>query len=266
MAAAREGFRWPKLRSSHATVPPCPQPSPRGRAPAPRRDRPGPHIRAHANHLSGSPKPSCSRRRKKPPSRPVEGDAEFSWPRATALRHHALMTVWPSRTGDGVPSPELVAACARLGLLPIEKVPLRAAHWLVAGHDGEHVVQLAGLHGDDPHEVRDALPGALLDCGVQLPDSDLAAATVAFAHLARMHLGGLAGPQWIGQKVEEALISTGYPQPIIALPLGRLYYVDDEWDAGWGRTNEELAQFVRTHARTNCATARQPHSHSRRRA
>src|ERR1700722_14454665 len=55
------------------------------------------------------------------------GDAvwswQFSWPRAAALRHHALMTVWASRTGDGVPPPEL-AACARLGLLPIEKVPL----------------------------------------------------------------------------------------------------------------------------------------------
>jgi hypothetical protein len=60
-----------------------------------------------------------------------------------------------------------------------------------------------------------------------------------------MHLEGLAGPQWIGQKVEEALISTGYPQPIIALPLGRLYYIADEWDAGWGRTNEELARVVR---------------------
>lgn len=36
-----------------------------------------------------------------------------------------------------------------------------AAHWLVAGYDGEHLVSLAGLHGDDPHDVRDALPGAL---------------------------------------------------------------------------------------------------------
>jgi hypothetical protein len=175
----------------------------------------------------------------------AHADAVFSWPPATAVRHHAIMTVWPSQAGDGVPSPELVASCARLGLLPTEKVPLWAAHWLVAGHEGDHVVHLAGLHGDDPHEVRDALPGALLDCGVQLPDSELAAATVAFTQLARMHLEGLAGPQWIGQKVEEALISTGYPQSIIALPLGRLYYIADEWDAGWGRTNGELAQVVR---------------------
>jgi hypothetical protein len=44
----------------------------------------------------------------------------------------------------------MVAAWARLGLIPPEKVPLWAAHWLVAGYDGEHLVHLAGLHGDDP--------------------------------------------------------------------------------------------------------------------
>jgi hypothetical protein len=155
------------------------------------------------------------------------------------------MTVWPSTTGDGVPSPEVVASWAQLGLLPAEKVPLWAAHWLVAGYDGEHVVHLAGLHGDDPHEVRDSLPAALLDCGVELPDSDLAAATVVFRQLARMHLEGLAGPQWVGQKVEEVLTRSGYPEGIRTLPLGRLYDIADEWDAGWGRANEELARVVR---------------------
>jgi hypothetical protein len=155
------------------------------------------------------------------------------------------MTVWPSITGDGVPSPEIVASWAQLGLLPTEKVPLWAAHWLVAGCDGEHVVHLAGLHGDDPHEVRDALPAALLDCGVELPDSELAAATVVFIQLARMHLEGLAGPQWVGQKVEEVLTRSGYPEGIRALPLGRLYDIADEWDAGWGRANAELARVVR---------------------
>jgi hypothetical protein len=79
----------------------------------------------------------------------------------------------------------------------------------------------------------------------ELPDSDLAAATAVFMQLARMHLEGLAGPQWAGQKVEEMLIRSGYPKSIIALPLGRLYYIADEWDAGWGRTNEELARIVR---------------------
>jgi hypothetical protein len=29
------------------------------------------------------------------------------------------------------------------------------------------------------------------------------------------------------------------------LPLGGLLGVDDEWDAGWGRSNDDLAQVVR---------------------
>jgi hypothetical protein len=154
------------------------------------------------------------------------------------------MTIRPSLARDEVPSPETVASWARLGLLPTEKVPLWAAYWLVAGYDGEHVVHLAGLHGDDPHDMRDVLPAALLDCGVELPDSDLAAATLLFGHLAQMHCDGLAGPQWVGQKVEEVLIGSGYAEEIIAMPLGRLYYIADEWNAGWGRSNEELARIV----------------------
>jgi hypothetical protein len=39
-----------------------------------------------------------------------------------------------------------------------------AAHWLADGYDGESLVHLAGLHGDNPFDVRDALPGALADC------------------------------------------------------------------------------------------------------
>ena len=78
-----------------------------------------------------------------------------------------------------------------------------------------------------------------------MPDSDLAAATVLFTKLARMHVNGLAGAKWIGQKVEEVLIRAGYPESVIALPLGRLYYIADEWGAGWGRTDEVLAGVVR---------------------
>lgn len=155
------------------------------------------------------------------------------------------MTNWPSRVSDGVPSPGIVASWARLGLLPTGKVPLWAAYWLVAGYDGEHLAHLAGRHGDDPHDVRDALPDALLDCGVEMPDSDLAAATVVFTQLARMHVEGQVGPQWVGQETEEVLIRSGYPEGIIALPLGRLCFIADEWDAGWGRTSEELARIVR---------------------
>jgi hypothetical protein len=155
------------------------------------------------------------------------------------------VTDWPFPDSGGVPSPQVVAAWTRLGLLPAEKVPLWAAHWLVAGYDGECLVLLAGLHGDDPHDVRDALPGALLDCGVAVPGSDVAAAAVLFTHLARMHAGGLASPEWVGQKVEEVLIRSGYAHELIALPLGRLTYIADEWGAGWGRTDQELAAIVR---------------------
>jgi hypothetical protein len=60
-----------------------------------------------------------------------------------------------------------------------------------------------------------------------------------------MHIDGQAGPEWVGQKVEEVLIRSGYAREIVDLPLGRLYYIADEWGAGWGRTNEELAAIVR---------------------
>jgi hypothetical protein len=161
------------------------------------------------------------------------------------VRHHLRVTDWPYPPGDRVPSPETVAALAQLGLLAIEKVPLWAAYWLVAGYEGEHLVQLAGLHGDDPHEVRDALPAALQDCGVAAPGFGLAAAAVVFMQFARMHLDGMAGPLWVGQKVEEVLIKSGYQKAVMSLPLGRLYGVADEWGAGWGRTNEQLAKAVR---------------------
>jgi hypothetical protein len=140
---------------------------------------------------------------------------------------------------------QIVAAWTQLGLLPTEKVPWWAAHWLVAGYDGECLVSLAGLHGDDPHDVRDVLPGALLDCGVAMPNSDVAAAFVSFTHLAHLHVDGLAGPKWVGQKVEEVLIRSGYAREVIDLPLGRLYYIADEWGARWGRTDQELAVIVR---------------------
>ncbi|MDQ1743802.1 MAG: hypothetical protein QOE23_2141 [Pseudonocardiales bacterium] len=86
------------------------------------------------------------------------------------------MQDWPA--SDDIPSPELVAAWRALDTLPTGRVPLWAAHWIVAGHDGAAVVALAGLSGGDPHEVRDKAPGALTECGVTTPAT--AAAMVAF--------------------------------------------------------------------------------------
>jgi hypothetical protein len=96
--------------------------------------------------------------------------------------------LWTDR--DEVPSPEAAAILTCFGQLRPEKIPLWAAHWMVAGYDGEHLVHLAGLHGDDSREVRDALPAALRDCGVELPESGEAAATIVYAQLVRMFLDG----------------------------------------------------------------------------
>jgi hypothetical protein len=143
-----------------------------------------------------------------------------------------------------VPSPVLAASWERLGLLPPERVPLWAAYWIIGGHDGDGLRYLAGLHGDDPHEVHDALPQALRDCGVEMPDSDAAAAMVVFTHIARLHVDGLAGPQWVTQQAAEIVVASGLSDSVMDLPLGGLYFVDDEWD-GWGRPVEELAAVVR---------------------
>jgi hypothetical protein len=143
-----------------------------------------------------------------------------------------------------VPSPLLVAAWERLGLLPTERVPLWAAYWIAGGLDGPALVYLAGLHGDDPRDVHDALPDGLADCGVKMLDSDVAAATVAFIHVARLHVAALTGPQWVLSQVGQIVAGSGYSLSVIDLPLGGLFDVDDESGAGWGRSDEELAQLV----------------------
>jgi hypothetical protein len=94
-------------------------------------------------------------------------------------------------TPPEVPSPLQVASWERLGVLPTDKVPLWAAYWIAGGHDGEALIYLAGLHGDDPHDVHDALPQALRDCGVKMPDPGTGAAAAAFTDLARLEVNGL---------------------------------------------------------------------------
>lgn len=130
-------------------------------------------------------------------------------------------------------------------MIPTERVPLWAAHWLVAGHDGEHVVHLAGLHGDDSREVSDALPDALLDCGVMLPESEAAAAAVIYMNVARLHLDGQVGPLWVCQKVDQLLSASEFDDDLMRLSLSRLYDVDCEWGEGWGRTVQQLTAFVK---------------------
>lgn len=160
-------------------------------------------------------------------------------------RHHVYVTEWPFEVDGWVPSPELVAVWAKLDMIPAERVPLWAAHWLVAGHEGEHVVHLAALHGDDPREIDDVLPDALLDCGVMLPESETAAVTAVYMDLARMHLVGQAGALWVCQKVDQLLLRVEFDEGLMRLPLSRLYDVDCEWIGGWGRTAQQLRAFVR---------------------
>jgi hypothetical protein len=87
---------------------------------------------------------------------------------------------WPAPGCGEIPTPELVAAWVALDTVPSERIPHWAAHWLVQGHDGETLRKLAGLSGTDPHEVHDILPEALAHCTAAIPDSEAAAAQVAF--------------------------------------------------------------------------------------
>lgn len=157
---------------------------------------------------------------------------------------------WPTAESGEIPSPTLVAAWATLGLAPAERVPVWAAHWLVDGHDGPALRTLAGLSGKDPSEVHDTLPDALADCGTHVPDSDTAAAQVAFTKLARMQATGIAGERWIADKVDEILARADYATSVINLSLGQLHGLSDEWQAGWGRPEQQLKAQVQ-HA---CAT------------
>src|SRR5262249_11152123 len=140
-------------------------------------------------------------------------------------------------------------------------VPLWAAHWIVAGHDGDHLAELAGLHGDDPREVRDLLPAALVECDV--PAADLtattrnrrrAAAMTAIPALARLLAAGRASERWVADKAVE-IAAPDYDEEVLTLPLGHLVGLEDEWAAGWGRTDEELRNLVRQRCREQLRAA-----------
>jgi hypothetical protein len=126
-----------------------------------------------------------------------------------------------------VPTPRLVALLAALDAVPAEDVPHWAAHWLIAGHDGDALRALAGLSGTDPGEVRDELPDALADCGVTIPAAGVAAAALSFTHLARMLADGRAGSRWVAQKAAE-IVADSPADAVAGLPLARL--TDDSDD------------------------------------
>jgi hypothetical protein len=146
---------------------------------------------------------------------------------------------------EEAPSPELVAAWVVLEWVAVERAPWWAAHWLVDGYDGAALRELAGLDGRDTRAVRDLLPLAFAEMSVVLPSVPEAASVVSFDDLARRCLAGAAGERWVVQVVEETAWRTGYDPDVLALPLGRVYGIDDEWDGGWGRSVEELRALVR---------------------
>jgi hypothetical protein len=162
---------------------------------------------------------------------------------------------WPASASDEIPTPELVAAWVALSTVPSERIPLWAAHWLVQGCDGDALRALAGISGTDPHDVHDLLPAALADCGAAIPDSVAAAAQVAFTKLARMQADRRATERWVLDKVCEIVSRSDYADSVIALPLGRIFGLEDEWDAGWGRTADQLVHEIQNACRAQLAAS-----------
>ncbi len=153
------------------------------------------------------------------------------------------MMGWPNEASAGIPPPPLVLAWLTLGLLATDRIPLWAAHWLVAGYDGDALAELAGLHRDDGQEIRDLLGRALAECGATEIDIRAAAAT-AFDAIAALQVAGRVRERWVVDMVA-GIVHPDYEDSVIALPLGRLAGVDDEWDGGWGRDEETLREEVR---------------------
>jgi hypothetical protein len=152
------------------------------------------------------------------------------------------------------PSPGLVAAWLAVGRLRPERVPLWAAYWLAEGFDGEALRELAGLHGDDPYDVRDLLPAALREAGVDVPlpgDPPGQAAFKAdaistlYRDAAVLFLEGRVSAQWVASQVNGIISEDAYSERSQAQPLGDLLGIDDEWDEGWGRPHEQLLIDVR---------------------
>ncbi|WP_007514978.1 hypothetical protein [Pseudofrankia saprophytica] len=162
------------------------------------------------------------------------------------------MDDWP----DQVPSPRLVAAWRVLDTVPTRRVPLWAAHWLVAGYDGEALVELAGLSGRDPGPVHELLGAALGGCGLDGADLGTAqrdrrraAAVTAFTAIAELHAQGRATEQWVLRTVyrmldpDRRLVSV-IDESVASLPLGQLYLLADEWKFLESPTDDQIRAIV----------------------
>jgi hypothetical protein len=137
-----------------------------------------------------------------------------------------------------------------------------ASHWLAAGYDGPILAEVAGLHGDDPREVRDLLPAALAECGVPATDLDhsyrswrRAAALTGFILLAERCLDGrLAEGILVAMVV--AIVEEDFDTSVSDFPLARLYLLDEEWASDGGRPEEQLREVARQACHDQLRTAR----------
>jgi hypothetical protein len=93
--------------------------------------------------------------------------------------------------------------------------------------------------------VRDLLPEALSEAGAPIPVVNVATATAAYDHVARLCLDGLASERWVVHKVEEVYAQSGYNSDLLSLPLGAVYGLADEWEGGWGRSPQALVMAIR---------------------
>ena len=57
---------------------------------------------------------------------------------------------------------------------------------------------------------------------MQMPDSDVAAAAVAFTHAARLYVAGQAGPEWVLNQVYLIVTRSACEDSVMDLPLGGL--------------------------------------------
>jgi len=87
--------------------------------------------------------------------------------------------------------------------------------------------------------VHGLLPAALAETGVESRVTLAASADEAFRLIAEPHVASHVDERWVAQQVEQIVIHDDDPE-VLALPLGHLFGLDDEWEGRWGRTVEEL--------------------------
>lgn len=137
-------------------------------------------------------------------------------------RHRPRPSLGPESPGE-VLEPVVAAALRQLGAVDDRHLPMLAAHWVAQGRDGEVLVELAGLHGDE-REIADLWPAALAEVGVAVPvprDRSVA-------------LPWVAGQVAAGRRPLSWLVTVLWP------PL----YVDSEPDAAAPDTEEQLLDEI----------------------